>query len=150
VYYQCVLGIIYPTTRALKQQNNHIVDCTYVYCTFHPSFLTTEILELDRPEDEIRHKGEGEAKLESDITTEWCLTSVQGNRSNEPDLRHSADHAGDTEAESSDGGNAWRKSLRVVVEFWVVASHALLEEEVVTESDAFVDCKPIARKRISK
>jgi hypothetical protein len=110
------------------------------------NLLTAEILELNLPEDEIRHKGEGETKLESDIATKWCFTSMEGNWSDEPDLRHSADHTGNTEAESGDGGNAWRKGLGVVVQFWVVAAHAFLKEEMVAEGDAFVDCKPVAGK----
>jgi hypothetical protein len=61
--------------RIKSSKNKHIVDCTS--CIVHPTnFLATEILELDLPEEEIRHEGEGEAELESDITTEWCRTSV--------------------------------------------------------------------------
>lgn len=102
------------------------------------------MLQLELAEDEIRHGCESKPELESNITTERRFAGVQGNGSDEPHLAHAGDHAGDTEAESSDGGDTRRQSLGVVPEHGVVAFESLLEEEVVRERNTLVDGEPIA------
>lgn len=59
-------------------------------------------------------------------------------------LRHASHHSRNTEAESTNSGNAGWQRLSVAIQLWVVARETLLEEEMVAEGDTLIDGEPVA------
>lgn len=64
---------------------------------------------------------------------------MKGNGSDEPDLTHTGDHAGNTAAECEHSGDTRGKSLGLVVEISVVTAETALENKVIGECDTLVD-----------
>jgi len=101
---------------------------------------------LNRTQASIADSSKCKSQFEANITAIWWCTSVFGNWSNPPDLAHSYNHTGDTEAESSDGSNTdWELAWLVII-FWAVILGSAAEEEVFGEADTAVDGKPVANK----
>ena len=69
---------------------------------------------------------------------------MESNRTDPPDLRHAGHHTSDAATEREHGGDARREASRLVVEIGVVTLHATLEDEVLGERDALVDCEPVS------
>jgi hypothetical protein len=105
-----------------------------------------EVMQLNLSEEEVGGEGECESKLKADITTEGSHTRMQSNRADKPLLRHSTDHTSNTEAESGDRSDPWWQAAGIIVDFGVISAHALLEEEVIAEGNAFINGKPISNK----
>lgn len=102
-----------------------------------------EYLQLNRPENQIRHSRKGKRELEAYVPAKRRLTSMQRDRPDKPYLAHAEHHACNTAAECCNGSNARGQFVWLVVPFWVVTAETALEDKMIGERDTFVDCEPI-------
>lgn len=117
----------------------------YNACThLPPNDLSAEKLQLKMSRDAVTHEGKSKSQLKSNISAKWRLARMQRNRTHIPNLAHTRHHARNTAAESEDSGDAGWEFAGLIVVRGLVVGHGALVEEVIAESDAFVDSKPVA------
>ena len=67
-----------------------------------------------------------------------------GDWSNPPNLAHTDNHTGNTEAECSDGSDTDRKLAWLVIIFWVISLGSATEEEMLGKANTAIDGEPIS------
>lgn len=107
--------------------------------------LPSEMLLLKVSQEAIGDCRKRKGELKSDITTVFSATELS-DRTSEPNLSHAQNCSHNTECESCNGCESRRKFVPVEVVLWMISGEATLEEYVLRQGDAFVNCEPIGNQ----
>ncbi len=102
-----------------------------------PETLPPKLLLFQSPKHRITDRTERKSQLEADIAPVARIADQLADGTYEPHLRHAHHGTEDSKAKSTHGRDAGWEEVRIVPDADVVL--ALLEVEVLSQSDALVD-----------